>query len=202
MTQEPPDAAQDPWGPIPYELRIGVTGHRELDDPAAVATAVRELLDTVVERLHSASAEPRGPHARVDSRVDPVDRLLTRFLSRLTHTVGPILDALTPLKKGWRWPRVAAPTDSPSLDQQTPLKLTVISCLAKGADQIVASVVCEMVENAEEPNPQDRNRYCEAVLPFLGTIYEKEFTYELRRGRQPWPEPRPPGLRHNLLRRP
>ena len=175
MTEQNPSArSATPWGPIEYELRIGVTGHRELDNPAAVETAVRELLETVVKTLQKASAEPRGPHGRVDSRAHSMDRRLAGALSGLTHAAGPILDALTrPLAREWRWPRVAAPADGPSPGQQTPLKLTAITCLAQGADQIVASVVCDMVTNKN-----DRNRYCEAVLPFPQTIYEKEFDNE------------------------
>lgn len=55
--------------------------------------------------------------------------------------------------------------------QQTPLKLTVISSLAKGADQIVARVVCELVTN-----PEQRNRYLEAVLPLPKREYENDFS--------------------------
>jgi hypothetical protein len=37
--------------PIPYSIRIGVTGHRRLDDSAAVEAAVRAALDADIPRL-------------------------------------------------------------------------------------------------------------------------------------------------------
>jgi hypothetical protein len=37
--------------PIPYSIRIGVTGHRWLDDPAVVEAAVRAALDADIPRL-------------------------------------------------------------------------------------------------------------------------------------------------------
>jgi hypothetical protein len=38
---------------IPYRIRIGVTGHRKLDNPAAVQALVKEAIDTEVEELFS-----------------------------------------------------------------------------------------------------------------------------------------------------
>jgi hypothetical protein len=37
--------------PIPYRIRIGVTGHRNLDDPAAVQSAVKKAIDAEIEKL-------------------------------------------------------------------------------------------------------------------------------------------------------
>src|SRR5258707_8556794 len=37
--------------PIPYRIRIGVTGHRKLDDPAAVQATVKRAIDAEVEKL-------------------------------------------------------------------------------------------------------------------------------------------------------
>jgi hypothetical protein len=36
---------------IPYRIRIGVTGHRKLEDPAAVRALVKRAIDTEIERL-------------------------------------------------------------------------------------------------------------------------------------------------------
>src|SRR2546425_6011719 len=36
---------------IPYRIRIGVTGHRKLDDPAAVQALVKKAIDTEVGKL-------------------------------------------------------------------------------------------------------------------------------------------------------
>lgn len=38
---------------IPYRIRIGVTGHRKLDDPAAVQAMVKKAIDAEVEKLFS-----------------------------------------------------------------------------------------------------------------------------------------------------
>jgi hypothetical protein len=37
--------------PFPYRIRIGVAGHRKLDDPAAVQVLVKRAIDTEVEKL-------------------------------------------------------------------------------------------------------------------------------------------------------
>jgi hypothetical protein len=37
--------------PIPYRIRVGVAGHRKLDDPAAVQVLVKQAIDTEVEKL-------------------------------------------------------------------------------------------------------------------------------------------------------
>jgi hypothetical protein len=36
---------------IPYRIRIGVTGHRKLDDPAAMQAMVKQAIDTEIEKL-------------------------------------------------------------------------------------------------------------------------------------------------------
>src|SRR5918993_2603353 len=154
MTAESPVATHSPTGgPIQYELRIGVTGHRQLDDPEGVARAVRALLHHVVNVLECASADPLGPHGSPQSRVDRLDRSLTQILSLATHAIAPPLDLLTAviaapihgLTGATRWPRVPVSPRRPGRELQTPLKLTVISSLAKGADQIAARAVCDLV---------------------------------------------------------
>jgi hypothetical protein len=37
--------------PIPYRIRIGVTGHRKLDDPAAMQVLIKKAIDAEVEKL-------------------------------------------------------------------------------------------------------------------------------------------------------
>ena len=149
------------WEPIPYELRIGVTGHRDLTHPHAVEDAVRTLLRRLVAILEGASADPQGPHGSPHSVTNRIDRALAHVLALGTRVAGLVLR---------RWPIVPVPPRQPGDRQRTPLKLTVITSLARGADQIVARVVCEMVQ------PERRERYVEAVLPFDPGLYEKEFT--------------------------
>jgi len=43
--------------PIPYRIRIGVTGHRRLADPAAIEALVRNAIDGVVESLFPAESK-------------------------------------------------------------------------------------------------------------------------------------------------
>src|SRR5207247_8159312 len=128
--------------PIQYELRIGVTGHRELSDPRAVDQAVRRLLGQLVDVLSSASAQPHGPHGSPQSGADRFDRGLARCLAWGTRAAGPALEFVTgigaaalrrvrivtaPLRP---WPRVPVSPDLVPEGRQTPLKLTVISSLA------------------------------------------------------------------------
>ena len=37
--------------PLPYRLRIGVTGHRKLDDPEQIRAMVEKALATEIDRL-------------------------------------------------------------------------------------------------------------------------------------------------------
>lgn len=182
--REPASAAPSRLpGPIPYELRIGVTGHRELADPPAVERAVRELIQHVVDVLERASAEPLGPQGSPQSRGERFDRFLTKWLAAGTRLFAPGINVLTavlaaPLR--WSgvaratrtfWPQVPYSPERPEARHRTPLKLTVITALAQGADQIVARAVCDLVER-----PEERNRYLEAVLPFAPSLYEEDFT--------------------------
>ena len=164
---------------LQYELRIGVTGHRDIEHPQDVTEAVRSLLGRIVTVLEGASADPLGPCGSPQSFTNRVDRLLARALGAGTHLGGPLLDALgrvmsAPFRGAFgtpRWPRVPVSPARPGPERHTPLKLTVISSLAKGADQLVARAVCELVHR-----PEERNRYLEAVLPFPLSIYEQDFT--------------------------
>jgi hypothetical protein len=152
------------WSPIPYELRIGVTGHRDFKQPEAVEAAIRSLLGTIVQVLDGAAKEPLGQYGSPPSPANRIDRALAHGLALWTRVAGLV----------WRrWPRVSVSPRRPPDSQQTPLKLTVITSLARGADQIVAHVVCEMVKQMPQPTP--RERYVEAVLPFGVEVYEQEF---------------------------
>lgn len=187
--------------PISYELRIGVTGHQELDDPPAVALKVRELLVDIVGTLTSASEKPFGVSGRPRSRINRVDRRLTEILGFGTRVVAPLLDVATRpasslvramlrapshtadvgrcradgtrrlSSRTAQWPRVPVSPREPATELRTPLKLTAISSLAKGADQIVAREVYRLVEQ-----PEKRVRPIEAVLPFPAAQYERDFT--------------------------
>lgn len=165
-------------GPIPYELRLGVTGHRELPDAAAVTRAVRALLRHVVDVLERASADPLGPHGSPRSRLDRVDRRLAEAMAVVTGAAGTGVTALFGLVPGRRrrpvnvaaYPRVRISPRRPRRDERTPLELTVISALAAGTDQIVARAVCDLLTQSAERRP-----YVEVVLPFPVAEYERDF---------------------------
>ena len=53
-TEWPPEGE----GQLPFSLRIGVTGHRQLPDPAALLPAVRTAIQGLVERFLGPGAEP------------------------------------------------------------------------------------------------------------------------------------------------
>src|ERR1017187_7394774 len=50
--------------PIPYRIRIGVTGHRKLDDPAAVEALVKKAIDTEIEKLFSEDSKRKIKRVR------------------------------------------------------------------------------------------------------------------------------------------
>src|ERR1022692_4022843 len=67
--------------PIPYRIRIGVTGHRKLADPAAIHATVRRAIDSEVEKLFP--EESRQAIARV--RRDGTTAISFRVLSPLAE---------------------------------------------------------------------------------------------------------------------
>jgi len=132
--------------PLPYELRVGVTGHRNLTDSAAVSEAVDGLLSQIEKTLASASANPHGP---AGPRRGSTERL------------GGFL---APLVKLFWWSIPLSPKQTRP-DRRTPIRWIAISALAKGADRIVAKQVLT------RPDSQLR-----AVLPLPGPDYEADFT--------------------------
>jgi hypothetical protein len=109
---------------LPYQLHLGVTGHRKLANVDAVAKAVDRLLDHIQSTLESASQYPRGRAGRRHNSwcrrpLSWIDGLLVRCTKLLWWSI-PITKRRTPP------------------DKRTPVHFTVISALAKGSDRIVA----------------------------------------------------------------
>ena len=73
--------AADDGGRIPFTLRVAVTGHRVLADPAAVTMAVDEALDLIVRRLPSA-VRATCPLVAVSALADGADRVVARCVLR------------------------------------------------------------------------------------------------------------------------
>ncbi len=153
--------------PIPYKLRIGVTGHRELPDPRGVAQAVERVLDHIENRLTSESAEPFGP---TDSPHTGQEYALT-WSARIRSWLFWLPSRVPGLNRVFS-PNPVAKWQTPE-DCPTPVEWTVISPLAKGADRIVAHAVCRRVE--VKVSCDVRARYLEAVLPMPVGEYRKDF---------------------------
>ncbi len=173
------DGAQRPNPSIPYELRIGVTGHRDLADPDAVRIAVRDLLHRVVTVFTDASRHPRGPHGSSGSVTHGVDAILTRLLSLLSRVFCPIVNLVARMFSLPTWPVVPVSSNRPAKDEQTPLKLTVVSSLSAGSDQLVTEVIRDLLQHPTDPGVVPagrRNRYVEAVLPLPVEEYERTFS--------------------------
>jgi hypothetical protein len=111
-----------PPGPFPYELRIGVTGHRDLPDPGSVTVAVDRLLEGIKQTLESACEFPRGACGSPKKHVHKILDLLAQGL------------------------RFALPRTAPHVpaERRTPITWTVVSPLARGADRIVANAVLKL----------------------------------------------------------
>ncbi len=71
----------DDGGRIPFSLRVAVTGHRVLADPAAVTRAVDEAIDLIVRRLPGA-ARGTCPLVAVSALADGADRVVARSVLR------------------------------------------------------------------------------------------------------------------------
>jgi hypothetical protein len=174
--------------PVPYELRIGVTGHRDLQEPAAVATAVTALIQQILRTLEKASADPLDPQGSARSWADRFDRRLAEALSIATAVLRPI-ERWCEGPEGERaagrgpgtirqfvgrqlWPSVPVSPRHPTEIERTPIKLTAVTSLAAGADRIVARAIYEVASESAVP----RNRIVEAVLPMPQQAYEEDFT--------------------------
>jgi len=134
---------------LPYELRIGVTGHRSLKDPPGVRRAVDEVLAHLDETLKDASAFPVGPKSAPEWRTRNTRWWLARSLKAI-------------------WPSLPVSERRVPRERHTPVEWTVVSPLAAGADLIVAEAV---LENERLAGP----RRLEAMLPFERDEYEKDF---------------------------
>ena len=134
---------------IPYELRIGVTGHRNLPEVAAVERAVEALLSHINSVLSEAAASPLGTAGSPFTLAKQCDRLLLRAAQVV-------------------WPRLpVTPSDVP-VEQRTPLQWVVVSPLAKGADRIVARAVLKQPPASGPPRLQ-------VVTPFAIDDYRRDF---------------------------
>ena len=142
----PADTAQ----PLPYRLRIGVTGHRELSDPAAVAEAVDRLLNQLNASMRNTDrwlGEDRGAGTAGRSWLAT---LPTRMIALL-------------------WPGLLRQRFKSRELVPTPVEWAVCSSLAKGADRIVARAVLKV---SSLPGPQKLR----AILPLPADDYRKDFT--------------------------
>ena len=105
MTRQLPDraarvtgAAGTGWPPqgegqLPFSLRIGVTGHRRLADPAALVPGVRAAVEGVVERFLGPAAEPAL--LVISALAEGADRLVAaEVLARPGATMQAVLPLL------------------------------------------------------------------------------------------------------------
>src|ERR1035437_1837714 len=89
---------------IPYRIRIGVTGHRKLDNPAAVQALVKKAIDTEIEKLFPEKSKKKIKRVReagttaisfsvLSSLAEGADRLVARAV---LDYPGARLDAVLP----------------------------------------------------------------------------------------------------------
>ncbi|MGQ0637129.1 MAG: hypothetical protein ACT4QC_21180 [Planctomycetaceae bacterium] len=131
--------------PLPYELRIGVTGHRNLQDPEGVQRAVRGLLERLQAIFESATAEPYGPSGTARGPLRIIDDGFLGLLRVVWESLPSIKRHVPP-------------------ERRTPLHWVVQSPIAKGADRVVAEAVLE------RPNSR-----LEVSTPFPITDYRHDF---------------------------
>jgi hypothetical protein len=65
----------------PYRIRIGVTGHRKLDDPAAVHALVKQAIDVEIPRLFPASSREMIERVRASGTTAITSGLATTDVS-------------------------------------------------------------------------------------------------------------------------
>jgi hypothetical protein len=141
--------------PLPYRLRIGVTGHRELGDSVAVAKAVDRLLNDLETALRDSD---RRFSDGLDTRAG-----IRRWIGMCELRVISLL-----------WPKLLRQRFMSQESSPTPIEWTVYSALAKGADRIVAQAVLHRSSPVGPPKLR-------AILPLPLEEYRHDFaTFEDR----------------------
>ena len=90
---------------IPYRIRIGVTGHRKLEDPAAVQALVKKAIDTEIEKLFPEESKQKIRRGRETGTTAVSFRVLSPLAEGADRVVaravldypGARLDAVLPL---------------------------------------------------------------------------------------------------------
>ncbi len=131
--------------PVPYTMRIGVTGHRNLDNPEAVSAAVDKLLLGIKESLEKGMLDLHQPQIIGKNRWQTTENQFAWNIKKMLALTG-ILPKMT------------------ESGRHTPLYWKVISSLAKGTDRIVASSAINKL-----------NASLEVILPFTADDYRKDF---------------------------
>jgi len=131
--------------PVPYTLRIGVTGHRKLVNADAITVSVENLLLGIKQSLEKGMSDLYQPQTIGISKWQRMESRLACSIKR-TLAISGILPKLT------------------ETIRQTPLNWRVITSLAKGADRIVARSAMDNL-----------NASIEVILPFDINDYRKDF---------------------------
>ncbi len=150
MNTEPGQSAhalmpKDP-SPVPYTLRLGVTGHRNLADPEGISVAVGNLLLTIKQSLEKGMTDLHQTQIPGKSNWQKIENQLAWNIKRMLATSGILSKCTDP-------------------SRHTPLNWKVISSLAIGADCLVARKAMEKL-----------NASLEVVLPFDVKEYRKDFS--------------------------
>jgi len=82
-------------GQLPFSLRIGVTGHRRLTDPAALVPGIRAAIQGVVERFLGPAASPAL--LVISALAEGADRLVA---AEVLAAPDATLEAVLPLPAG------------------------------------------------------------------------------------------------------
>jgi hypothetical protein len=94
--------------PVPFRIRIGVTGHRKLNDEAAVSALVKKAIDTRIEELYAETSRELLERVRkagttpiayavVSPLAEGADRVVARAVLNCRNYRDTRLDAVLPL---------------------------------------------------------------------------------------------------------
>ncbi|MBX7169189.1 MAG: hypothetical protein K1X74_22835 [Pirellulales bacterium] len=152
----------------PYDLRIGVTGHRNLaaEERPRLQAAVDQALDHVERVLVEYAARP--------ATGTPRPKLELNALPEWVAWCGERVDAVALALLRRVWPAVPRALDQVPRGQQTPFRWVVVSPLAEGADQLVAERVLQRAPTTIDPSHTPPR--LDAVLPMALEKYRVDFT--------------------------
>ncbi|MBK7214983.1 MAG: hypothetical protein IPH88_17175 [Bacteroidales bacterium] len=131
--------------PIPYTMRIGVTGHRKIKDANAVNIQITRTIEYLKTTIESVNTDPHQPLIPGNTKWRNAENFI-----------------IWKLKKSIAFLNAHPKRENP--EHHTPLTWQVVSALAQGADRMVSRIAMDSL-----------NASLQVILPFNEAEYREDF---------------------------